>query len=91
MAQGGRTTPSVWGPGWPVKSVQGDEGYQLLVGRGNTMVTGNCPTDLVMWNLSVTLTKQFWLWVQVRMGKEVGGSSVDNFFKKLCSKNDRMG
>ena len=69
-----------------MKSVQGDEGYQLLVGRGNTMATGNCPVDLVMWNLSVTLTKQFWLLVQVRMGKEVGGSSVDNFFKTLCSK-----
>lgn len=69
-----------------MKSVQGELTRMSATGRGSAVGPENCPMDLVMWKSSVTLTEQFWLWVQVRMGREVGGSSVDNFFRRLCSK-----
>lgn len=40
--------------------------------------------DLVMWRSLVTLTRQFQLLVQDRMGEV--GNNMDKSFKKLCCK-----
>lgn len=41
-----------------------------------------------MWKSLVALTKQFQLWVQEKVGGEVGGSSTNKSFKELCCEQE---
>lgn len=84
-SKGRKMIINVWCPERPVK--------KECPGRGKKCVNcwwrkydraENCLMDLVTWRSLVTLTKQFQLLVQDRMGKV--GNNTDESFKELCCK-----